>query len=163
MLVYGLTFIAVVFGAGATFGGLGLGLPPPALPDKLKGLLPGRLLPVSAELWKLWKPTPLADALPTYSWERYKQHQLGMADRLRRYLHRSRLLGIAAALLAGALALVVLGIGAFAQPAQAPTSVVVIQGGQVTCGSIDVGADGQTRVGGRVISRATQVVVVAHC
>jgi hypothetical protein len=100
---------------------------------------------------------------PDYKWETYRKRQLKQADELRTYLHRSRLLGIAAALLAAVLALIVLGIGAFAQPARTPTSLVVVQDGQVTCGSIDVAADGQTRVGGQVISRATHVIVVAHC
>jgi hypothetical protein len=163
VLVYGLTFIAVIYGALATFGGLGLGLPGPPLPNTLNRLSPGPLRPVGKKLWEWWTPTPMAHWLPILSGETYRIHQLPLADRLRRYLRRSRLLGIAAALLAGGLALMVLGIGAFVHPVQAPASVVVVQGGQVMCGSIKVDANGQTLVGGRVISRATQVVVVAHC
>jgi hypothetical protein len=162
VIAYGLAFAAVVSGALATFSGLGLGL---VTRPRLKGWL-GRLpdpLRAKAVEWvTLWSPSPLAGH-PDFRWETYRDHQLSQADKLRRYLHRSRLLGIAAAFLAAVLALVVLGIGAFAHPSQSPSSVVVVHGGQVTCGSINVGADGRTRVGGREISRATQVVAVAHC
>jgi hypothetical protein len=144
VIAYGLVFTAVVMGALATFGGLGLGI----------GTKP--------PLKEWWSPTELAGNR-RYTWETYRDHQLSQADKLRTHLHRSRLLGVVATLFAAVLALVVLGIGAFADPSQAPTSVVVVHDDQVTCGSINVGADGQTRVGGRVISGATQVVVVAHC
>jgi hypothetical protein len=162
VIAFGLAFTAVVIGARATFGGLGLGLRPKPPFTGWLGKLPKRLQAKAATWWTFWSPLSLA-AHPDFTWETYRNRQLRQADELRRYLHRSRILGIAAAFLAAVLALVVLGIGAFAQPSRAPTSVVVIESGQVTCGSIDVAADGQTYVGGRVISRATQVVVVAHC
>jgi hypothetical protein len=162
VITFGFAFTAVVNGAQATFGGGGLGLTPKP-PDKgwLMKLPEG--LRIRVVSWAtLWRPLPLVGD-PNYRWEIYRVRQLTQADELRVHLHRSRLLGVIAALLAGSLALVVLGIGAFAKPAPTRTSVVVIADGVVTCGTIDVAADGQTRVGGRVISRATQVVVVAHC
>jgi hypothetical protein len=120
--------------------------------DGWLGKLPETVQGKAMEWSAFWSPISLT-AHPDYTWETYRNRQLRQADQLRRYLHRSRLLGIAAAFLAGVLALVVLGIGAFAEHAPTPTSVVVIADGVVTCGAIDVGADGQTRVGGRVISR----------
>jgi hypothetical protein len=62
-----------------------------------------------------WSPTELAGNR-RYTWETYRDHQLSQVDKLRTHLHRSRLLGIAATLFAAVLALVVLGIGAFADP-----------------------------------------------
>jgi hypothetical protein len=97
------------------------------------------------------------------TWKRNRKRQVKVADNLRMRLHGHVCSASERPCWPGVLALVVLGIGAFAQPAKVPTSVVVIQGGQVTCGSISVGADGTARVGGREISQATQVVVVAHC
>jgi hypothetical protein len=164
VIVYGFAFIAVVYGAAAVSGGLGFGLERPSPPKSLTKWSKALGLSQPAwHLWQFWNPEPLSPLPPNYTWERFRQHRLERAETLRTHLHRSRLLGVAAAILAGVLALAVLWIGAFVHPSPAPTSVVVVHRGQVTCGSIGVGADGQTRVGGRVISRATQVVVVAHC
>jgi hypothetical protein len=162
VVAYGLAIRAVVYGAQATWGGLGLG-PPPTTGEATaqKRSTPPGQEDTGFRSW--WSPTPLAEQLPSDTWEEYRDSQLELADKLRRRLHRSRLLGVAAVLLAGILAMAVLGFGAFVHPAQAPTSVVVVHDGQVTCGSINIGAGGQTQVGDRVISQATQVVVVSHC
>jgi hypothetical protein len=71
------------------------------------------------------------------------------------------MLGIAAALFAGILAIVVLANDVFT-PSR-PSSVVIIDSGQVICGPIKVNADGRSSVGGRPITNATQVVAVARC
>lgn len=162
VIAYGVAFTAVVFGAQATWGGLGLGRSSTtgeATAQERSGR-PSRLR--RGYQWS-WNPPPLAEQLPHDTWLEYKKYQLQLADKLRRRLHRSRTLGVLAVLLAAIVAMAVLGFGAFAHPAQTDTSVVVVHDGQVTCGSINVGADGQTRVGDRVISQATQVVVVSHC
>jgi hypothetical protein len=158
LVVYGLTFWAVVEGALATFGGLGLEAPEHAGSGMMNKLSRFR------DRWmEAWRPPSLAKAMKEYRGKWYGDNQIQLADFLRTRLHRSRLLGIVAALLAGLLALAVFWVSAFFHRAEPPTSVVVVHGGQVTCGSINVGADGQTRVAGQVISGATQVIVVAHC
>jgi hypothetical protein len=160
ILAYWLAFAAVVLGARATWGGLSLD--PPSTTGEAsaqEGSDPqGRL----RKWFKwAWNPMPLAMQLPCDTWMEYKNKQLELADDGRKHLHRSRTLGVAGVVLAGILALTVLGFGALGPP-QADTSVVVVHDGQVTCGSISVD-DGQTRVGDRVISQATQVVVVSDC
>jgi hypothetical protein len=162
VVAYLLAFAAVVLGAQASWGGLSLhrsSTTGDAAAQERSGR-PGWLR--RAYEW-CWKPSPLAEQLAQDTWMDYKKNHLQVADKLRRRLHRSRFLGILAVLLAAILAMTVLGFGAFAHPAQGDTSVVVVHDGQVTCGSIKIGADGQTRVGDRVISQATQVVVVSHC
>ena len=122
MVAYGLAIRAVVYGAEATWGGLGLG-PPPTTGEATaqKPSTPPCQEDTGFRSW--WSPTPLAEQLPSDTWEEYKDSQLELADKLRRRLHRSRLVGVAAVLLAGILAMAVLGFGAFVHPAQAPTSV----------------------------------------
>jgi hypothetical protein len=165
VVVYLLAFIAVVYGALATFGGLGLPKPQDAPSPAAAGsrrAQPRQQAPLHAKLHEWWTPIPDAGR-PEPGWEEYKRSRVRQADEFCRYLHRSRILGVLAALGVGVLAIVVLGIGAFHHPQQAGPSVVVVHDGQVTCGSISLGADGQTRIGGRVIAKATQVAVVAHC
>jgi hypothetical protein len=165
VITYGLAFIAVVYGLWATWGGLGqhLSAKGEAKTQKRSGR-PGQL-----ENWfmHLWRPQSQSEqlkrGLSNEYWHEYMDKQLDLADELRKPLYRSRLLGVAAVVLAGLLAITVLGFSTFAQSAQAPTLVVVVHDGQMTCGPIHVGADGQTQVSGRVIPETTQVVVVSHC
>jgi hypothetical protein len=154
VLAYGLAVSAVFYGAWATWGGLALG----SNHGEAK-------IQESGWFKRNWSPTPHGEQMPTTGrWKDYQKNQFDLADKLRTRLHRSRVLGSFAVFLAATLAMVVLGIGAFVQPpapTPAPTSVVVVHAGRVICASI--GDDGLARVGGQVISQATQVVVVAHC
>lgn len=83
--------------------------------------------------------------------ETYREKYNRWADRRRAYLHASRGLGVAAALLAGC---VVIWIFAAGTVSQASPSIIVVHQGRVTCGTIK-NAEKYTRI--------TQVISVAQC
>ena len=98
ILVYFLAGAAVLEGARATFGGLGLKPdgPSPVAPRTRWGRFKGILK-------KWWKPEALTGQLVDYI-RTYEEK----TDELRTHLHRSRLLGIAAAAMSGFLGCILL-------------------------------------------------------
>ena len=142
-IVFGLAFAAIYEGLRATWGGLsGGGLwrtPAPGLWNRLRDE---------------WSPGDLD--LEHVTREVFRDYNQRRSNLTRRYLHRSRILGVLAAAMAGALALLIVGNAAFTKN---PTSVIVVEHGHVLCGPIDVGVDGLSRIRGHVIAGATQVMV----
>src|SRR5262245_30621939 len=151
-LAFGLAFVALVLGARATFGGLGMG------GDDSQAGGPAGLW---HSLHKEWKPDPVPVSWDR-DWREYREHQ-ARADVLRKYLHRSRILGVLAAVVVGVLSLAVLGIGAFGEPDEAPTKVVVVDRGRVYCGPLTTDAQGRVTIAGQTFRRATQVLRVGSC
>jgi hypothetical protein len=67
------------------------------------------------------------------SWEKYRDDIVDNADRNRLYLHASRVLGVFAAVFIAALAIVAVVAGTVAP---APSDVIVVHNGQLTCGPV---------------------------
>jgi hypothetical protein len=85
------------------------------------------------------------------SWQKYQEDIIGNANRNRIYLHASRVLGVFAAVFIAVLAIVAVLAGTIAP---APSDVIVVHQGQLTCGPFSESA-GDTGV--------TQVVPVTSC
>jgi hypothetical protein len=140
-IVFALAFAAIFEGLHATWAGLSGG---------------GRRTSTEG-LWGLlhdqWSPPDLdVEHLEWGDFREYMQHR---PDEIRARLHRSRIMGTLSAAMAGVLALLIVGNGALVK---ASTSVIVVEHGHVLCGPIHVGADGLSRIGGYVITGATQVM-----
>jgi hypothetical protein len=67
------------------------------------------------------------------SWQKYRDDIVDNADRNRFYLHASRVLGVFSAVFIAALAIVAVVAGTVAP---APSDVIVVHNGQITCGSV---------------------------
>jgi hypothetical protein len=85
------------------------------------------------------------------SWERYKSGSVNSADRKRAYLHASRGLGVATALLIAMLAILAVIAGTISP---VPTEVIVIHGGRATC--IAAADSGK-------LANVSQVIPVSGC
>jgi hypothetical protein len=83
--------------------------------------------------------------------EKYEDQYNRWADRRRAYLHVSRGLGVAAALLAGS---VVIWIFAAGTVSQASPDIIFVHNGRVTCGAIK---------NAEKYKGITQVISVAQC
>lgn len=153
-IAFGTAFVAVVIGARATFGGIGAGEAtdnPVATPPWMRA---GEWIRTK------WSPAPLRMEWDR-DWGLYRDRQQELANRLRTQLHRSRVLGVLAALLVGMLALVVLAIGSFRETPG--VFVVVVERGRVFCGPASADAQGRLTVGGRAFAGVSQVVPVDSC
>jgi hypothetical protein len=150
--VYLCAFGAVILGAQASFGGLSFGTS--ARISLLRH-------PIK-ELKRQWSPEPMPDP-ESFTAPQFRDLRQRRADRARRYLHRSRALGTLALVVAGVLALVVLAIGAFADDAPAPTYVVVIHDGAVTCGALERTVGGHTLIGGEEFEEVSHLTAVPAC
>ena len=91
-VVYLLAFAAVYKGARATFGGLGLSQ---STEDSARLIQSG----FGARLAKWWNPEPISGDVAAY-----RNEYETKTNTLRTHLHRSRVLGISAAILSGVLA-----------------------------------------------------------
>jgi hypothetical protein len=151
--VYGCAFGAVLLGAQASFGGLTL-----TRPDQHLSFLgdPG------GWVHDQWSPEPMQDPHSLHWWE-FRDLRRQRGDRARKYLHRSRALGIGALVVASVLALVVLALGGFGDDASAPTYVVVIHDGQITCGPMKSTSEGRVLVGGQGLDNVSQLTAVPAC
>jgi hypothetical protein len=141
---FAVAILALMMGGAATWGGL----VNPADPHPAKHPFLDQLILAfggtdSKESIKYWQgnDTP----------ETYKDKYNRWADRRRAYLHASRGLGVAAALLAGC---VVIWIFAAGTASQASPDIIVIHQGRVTCGTIR-NAEKYTRI--------TQVISTPQC
>jgi hypothetical protein len=110
------------------------------------------------DLWRrlrrAWSPP---DSHPEQlTWDGFREWNQRRPNEIRRRLHRSRILGILAAAMAGLLALLIIGNAAFIRN---QTSVIIVERGHVLCGPIKVGTDGLSSIHGHVVSGATQVIV----
>jgi hypothetical protein len=150
--IYVCAFAAVVLAAQASFGGLTL--PTADTPSFWRH-------PLKAA-WRQWMPEDMEDS-DTGDWKKFRELRRQRANRARKYLHRSRALGIVALVVAAILALVVLALGGFADDPPALTYVVVVHDGQVTCGALERAADGRTLIGGQEYDEISQLAPVPEC
>ena len=88
---------------------------------------------------------------PEKSWQKYREDILGNANRNRIYLHASRVLGVFAAVVIAVLAIVAVLAGTVAP---APSDVIVVHNGQLTCGPFSESSKA---------TDVTQVVPVTSC
>jgi hypothetical protein len=174
-IVFATAVLAVVVGGVATWGGLKdippTGNPQPPSPDE-KGGKWGRLLFRVILTIALIPQQDRRKALEVFggspagrtqdkrdyshedlevSWQKYRDDIVDNADRNRLYLHASRVLGVFAAVFIAALAIVAVVAGTVAP---APSDVIVIHHGQLTCGPV---ADSTT------YTDVTHVVPVTSC
>ncbi len=140
--VFALAFAAIFEGLHATWTGLSGG----GLTTRREGWR-GVLL----DQW--WPQRIDVEHLELWKFHNYMQNR---PDDVRKRLHRSRILGTLSAAMAGVLALVIVYNSAFIKAA---TPVIVVEHGHVLCGPIHVGPDGLSRIGGHVITGATQVMM----
>ena len=147
IVLVGLTFaaaiLALMMGGAATWGGLvNLADPEPASHPVLDRFILKFGSPESKKSIQRWK----AEQPTTYQ-DKYNR----WADRRRAYLHASRALGVAAAVLAG---FVVIWIFVAGTASQASPDVIVVHHGRVTCGTISTAEK---------YSGITQVIPVGQC
>lgn len=151
--VYGCAFGAVLLGAQASFGGLTL-------------TRPGQHDSFLSDPWRWvhdqWSPAPMQDPHSLPWWE-FRELRKLRGDRARKYLHRSRALGIGALVMASVVALVVLALGGFGDDPVAPTYVLVVHDGQITCGPMERTSEGGVLVGGRGLDGVSHLTVVPDC
>lgn len=153
-LAFGTAFAAVVLGARATFGGIG------AAEGAGDSAAPGPWARAAQWIRTKWSPEPLVMEWDR-DWTLYRDRQQELSNHLRTQLHRSRLLGVLAALLVGLLALAVLAIGSFRDDPGA--AVVVVERGRVSCGTVSTDDRGRLTVSGRIVESATHVFPVESC
>lgn len=156
-IVFTTAVLAVVVGGVATWGGLKdippAGNPQPPSPDKNRGKWGRRLFRVVLTV-ALIPQQDRKKALEVFggelvgsvedlrdssqkdlkiSWRTYRDDIVDNADRNRLYLHASRVLGVFAAVFIAVLAIVAVVAGTVAP---APSDVIVVHHGQVTCGPV---------------------------
>jgi hypothetical protein len=88
---------------------------------------------------------------PEESWQKYREDIVGNANRNRIYLHASRVLGVFAAVFIAVLAIAAVLAGTVAP---APSDVIVVHNGQLTCGPFSESS---------AATDVTQVVPVTSC
>jgi hypothetical protein len=110
---------------------------------------------LSRLLHVFWPSPPLGDS---FDYRFNYEHQ---ADARRARLHVSRLFGVAAAILAGVLAMIILGLQTLSSPSPS-MSLLVVHNGTVTCETTHPSKTGQTIFSGPTTG-VVQVTVVAHC
>lgn len=153
VLVFVCVVLAVISGGAATWGGL---MYPALSADLATG--------TSAETSSNWghlffpvfaflalKPAKQSVRSGEAAWERYKQEYQNSAERNLTYLRASRKLGVAAAALIALLTIVAIIAGTVSP---APSVVIVVHHGQLTCGPVS----DTTKYTG-----VTQVISVSNC
>jgi hypothetical protein len=140
---FGIAILALIMGGAATWGGLAnpADSNPPAHPQLDKFIVKFGASDSKETIEKYRSSSPAT----------YKDKYNRSADRRRAYLHTSRRLGVAAALVAGC---VVIWIFAAGIVSQTSPDVIVVHHGQVTCGPI--------RNMEKYV-QVTQVISVAQC
>lgn len=179
-LVFATAVLAVVTGGVATWGGL-QDIPPDGTGDTLQlAADPGPLEPSTGKRAKrgwlgrrvFWLVLSVARVSPEdrsiglevfgggdvgrgknpeKSWRKYREDIVGNANRNRIYLHASRVLGVFAAVFIAVLAIVAVLAGTVAP---APSDVIVVHNGQLTCGPFSESSKA---------TDVTQVVPVTSC
>jgi hypothetical protein len=150
-LVFATAVLGIIAGAAATWGGLGdPGRPGDGRPWTWITWIPPLIV------FFAFKPRRSDNSKPVSKpgedgWIKYRDQYDGMADRRRIYLRASRNLGVIAAAWIGVLTFIVL-VGGVISPA--PTHVIVVHRGSLTCGSV-ASVEKYTGI--------TQVIVVDHC
>jgi hypothetical protein len=102
-----------------------------------------------------WPTPPPGDSFD------YRFHYENQADARRARLHVSRLFGVMAAVFAGVLAMVILGLQTLSSPSPS-MSLLVVHNGTVTCETTHPSKSGQTIFSGPTTG-VVQVTVVSHC
>jgi hypothetical protein len=178
-LVFMSAILALIAGGAATWGGLGDIVPadeaeaaasqPVASPEKDNGTAGGKTDGRSRarrgwfRFWLLFAGVSRAEreqllAIPPSSsppikeaWKTYRSRTLDSADRKRVYLHASRRLGVATAVLIAMLAILAVIAGTISPT---PTEVIVIHGGRSSCVTV---------ANSEKLTRVTQVIPVGRC
>jgi hypothetical protein len=155
-IVFATAVLAVVVGGVATWGGLKdippAGDPQPPSPDSNRGKWGRRLFRIVLTI-ALISREDRKKALEVFggevtgrqelrdssardlelAWQKYRDDIVDNADRNRLYLHASRVLGVFAAVFIAVLAIVAVVAGTIAP---APSDVIVVHHGQLTCGPV---------------------------